>query len=228
MFLIVVSGRRCSIQPQLRESELGAKGDSMDYQQLKQRHRAERENYHTNLSLRVHRSLSWLQRAEQAEDPDGRFIFLWIAFNAAYATEIDDEYRTSEKLSFGSFLEKLSGLDSNRQLEQLTWTEFPKSIRVLLNNRYVFQGFWDFHNGKITQDDWENQFEKAKIAAQAALGRTGYAHGIGHCLAPDLYASQSVDSWGCYLEQFRKPGSGTRLCGTYGKAGACYSHDHDG
>ncbi|MGO3296639.1 MAG: hypothetical protein ACTILN_13315 [Marinobacter sp.] len=143
----------------------------MDYQQLKQRHRAERENYHTILSLRVHRSLSWLQRAEQAEDPDGRFIFLWIAFNAAYATEIDDEYRTSEKLSFGSFLEKLSGLDSNRQLEQLTWTEFPKSIRVLLNNRYVFQGFWDFHNGKITQDDWENQFEKAKIAAQAALGR---------------------------------------------------------
>lgn len=170
MFLIVVSGQ-CFIQPQLRESELGAKGDSMDYQQLKQRHRAERENYHTNLSLRVHRSLSWLQRAEQAEDPDGRFIFLWIAFNAAYATEIDDEYRTSEKLSFGSFLEKLSGLDSNRQLEQLTWTEFPKSIRVLLNNRYVFQGFWDFHNGKITQDDWENQFEKAKIAAQAALGR---------------------------------------------------------
>ena len=43
----------------------------MDYKQLKHRHRAERENYHTNLSLRVHRSLSWLQRAEQAEDPDG-------------------------------------------------------------------------------------------------------------------------------------------------------------
>ncbi|MCK0165801.1 HEPN domain-containing protein [Marinobacter sp. S6332] len=143
----------------------------MDYQQLKQRHRAERDNYHTNLSLRVHRSLSWLQRAEQAEDPDGRFIFLWIAFNAAYATEIDDEYRTSEKLSFGSFLEKLSDLDGNRLLEQLTWTEFPKSIRVLLSNRYVFQGFWDFHNDKITQEEWESQFEKAKVAAQAALGR---------------------------------------------------------
>ena len=68
----------------------------MDYQQLKHRHRAERENYHPNLSLRVHRSLSWLQRAEQAEDLDGQFIFLWIAFNAAYATEIDDQYRTSE------------------------------------------------------------------------------------------------------------------------------------
>jgi hypothetical protein len=143
----------------------------MDYQQLKHRQRAERENYHPNLSLRVHRSLSWLQRAEQAEDLDGQFIFLWIAFNAAYATEIDDQYRTSEQSSFRSFLEKLSSLDSNRQLEQLTWTEFPKSIRVLLSNRYVFQNFWDFHNGKMTREDWEGQFERAKVAAQTALGK---------------------------------------------------------
>ncbi len=83
----------------------------MDYQRLKHRHRTERENYHPNLSLRVHRSLSWLQRAEMQEDLDGQFIFLWIAFNAAYATEIDEEYRTSEKTSFRSFLEKLSDLD---------------------------------------------------------------------------------------------------------------------
>ena len=29
-------------------------------------------------------------RAEQSEaDPDGQFVFLWLAFNVAYATEID-------------------------------------------------------------------------------------------------------------------------------------------
>ena len=66
----------------------------MAFQELKQRHRAEREGFHSNLSLRVHRALSWLSRAEQAEDPDGQFIFLWIAFNAAYATEIEEDYRT--------------------------------------------------------------------------------------------------------------------------------------
>lgn len=65
----------------------------MDYQTLKARHRLERDNHHVNLTLRVHRSLSWLQRAEQADDPDGRFVFLWIAFNAAYATDIDENYR---------------------------------------------------------------------------------------------------------------------------------------
>lgn len=143
----------------------------MNYEQLKARHRAERGNYHSNLSLRVHRSLSWLLRAEQSEDLDGRFIFLWVAFNAAYATEIEEQYRTSEQSSFRSFLERLSDLDTSRHLEELTWTEFPKSIRVLLSNRYVFQSFWDFHNDKITKEEWEGQFERAKLAAQAALGK---------------------------------------------------------
>jgi hypothetical protein len=119
----------------------------------------------------VHRSLSWLQRAEQAEDSDGQFIFLWIAFNSAYATEIDEQYRSSEQSSFRSFLEKLSVLDMSRHLQELTWTEFPKSIRVLLNNRYVFQSFWDFQNDKVTREEWEGQFERAKIAARTALGK---------------------------------------------------------
>jgi len=143
----------------------------VNYDQLKARHRAERENYHSNLNLRVHRSLSWLLRAEKSEDLDGRFIFLWVAFNAAYATEIDEQYRTSEQSSFRNFLERLSSLDASRHLEQLTWTEFPKSIRVLLSNRYVFQSFWDFHNDKISKEEWEGQFERANVAAQTALGK---------------------------------------------------------
>lgn len=58
-----------------------------------------------------------------------------------------------------------------RQLEQLAWAEFPKSILLLLSNRYVFQGFWDFHNGRISQAAWEDQFQSAKVAAQTALGK---------------------------------------------------------
>jgi len=58
-----------------------------DFERLKARQRAERERYPPNLGLRVHRALSWLGRAEQlVEDVDARFVFLWIAFNAAYAT----------------------------------------------------------------------------------------------------------------------------------------------
>jgi len=114
----------------------------MNYQALKDRHRAERDAFHPNLSLRVHRALSWLNRAEQLDDdPDGRFIFLWIAFNAAYATEIDERFRLSEQETFRAFLAKLVDLDGKGRFAELVWTEFPTSIRVLLNNQYVFQDF---------------------------------------------------------------------------------------
>ena len=56
----------------------------LDYKSLKEDQRAERENHPANMALRAHRVLGWLDRARQCADEDGRFIFLWIAFNAAY------------------------------------------------------------------------------------------------------------------------------------------------
>ncbi|MNJ49706.1 hypothetical protein D3C77_449520 [compost metagenome] len=64
-----------------------------------------------NLTLRVHRALSWLNRAEQMDDLDGRVIFPWIAFNSTYATDIDQELRVSEQSMFKAFLNKLCALD---------------------------------------------------------------------------------------------------------------------
>jgi hypothetical protein len=146
----------------------------MDHARLKSRHRAERHAHHPNLALRVHRALSWLGRAEQLttqDDPDAQFIFLWIAFNAAYATEIDERYRLSEQQTFHAFLDKLVALDAGGRLEALVWNEFPGSIRLLLDNPYVFQDFWSFHNGSISEDQWKHSFAAAKRAAKAALGR---------------------------------------------------------
>jgi hypothetical protein len=45
----------------------------------------ERDQFNEDFKLRIHRTLSWLQRAEQAQleqDLDSQFIFLWIGFNA--------------------------------------------------------------------------------------------------------------------------------------------------
>lgn len=141
----------------------------MSFQELKQRHRQERDAQHSNLRLRVHRALSWLDRAEQADDLDGRFIFLWIAFNAAYATEIDDHLRLSEQETFKAFLQKLCTLDKAKRIDDLVWQEFSGSIRVLLDNRYVFQSFWDHQSGKIDETTWKTRFDSGKRAAQQAL-----------------------------------------------------------
>ena len=93
-----------------------------------------RDTQHCNLCLRVHRALSWLDRAEQADHLDGGFIFLWIAFNAACATEIDERQRPSEQDTFKAFLQKFCYLDESKGIDPLVWQEISGSIRVLLDN----------------------------------------------------------------------------------------------
>lgn len=141
----------------------------MEHLELKKRHRQERDAQHHNLRLRIHRALSWLDRAEQTEDLDGRFIFLWIAFNAAYATEIEEQWRLSEQEAFKAFLEKLCILDKDKQIDALVWQEYSGSIRVLLDNPYVFQSFWEHQSGKIDEVTWKTRFADGKRAAHTAL-----------------------------------------------------------
>lgn len=152
----------------------------MDHKALKARQRQERDTFPTNLALRVHRALSWLDRAEQCEDDDdARFIFLWIAFNAAYANEIGDRDRDPEQKVFGRFLKKLVDLDKNDVLYDLLWTEFSSSIRLLTDNQFVFQPFWDYQNGLIEEKEWKTKFSRARGALNRALG----AHNTNRVLA---------------------------------------------
>ncbi|QJR82165.1 hypothetical protein CA267_016110 [Alteromonas pelagimontana] len=109
------------------------------YSELKAFQRAHRDNFGDSLALRSHRGLSWLQRAEMCDDdPDAKFIFLWIAFNAIYAQDID-ALKLREAESFSLFIEKLLALDTDDVLSKMVWQEFPGSIRVLLNNQSRIQ-----------------------------------------------------------------------------------------
>lgn len=141
------------------------------YQGLKARQRAERTGYPDNLGLRIHRALSWLGRAEHEADPDSRFIFLWIAFNAAYATDIDDRLHLNEQASFNAFLEKLCDLDRSGRLADLVWETYSSHIRVLLDNPYVFSCFWRYQRGQLTEEHWKHSFKAAKKAANHSLAK---------------------------------------------------------
>ncbi len=139
------------------------------YKSLKELHRSRRKDFSQSLSLRVHRALSWLAKAELCEDDeDSQFIFLWIAFNAAYAKDIDAP-RTTESITFGDFISKLIELDDDGILYELTWSEYSSSVRLLLDNRFVFQPFWDHHNGHLTENQWIEKFVAAKKRANDAL-----------------------------------------------------------
>jgi hypothetical protein len=139
------------------------------YQHLKERHRRERDSYPQALSLRVHRALSWLNKAEQCEDYDSQFIFLWIAFNAAYAQDFDAKQDFSERGLYQEFLTKIEHLDTSRKLSEIVWSQYSTSIRLILNNEFIFQAFWKFQSGQITEEKWKQDQSRAKAVANNAL-----------------------------------------------------------
>ena len=142
------------------------------HHKLKLRQREIRDGLPNGLGLRVHRSLSWLQRAEaETDDDDAQFIFLWVAFNAAYAQEIHDRHNFSEQKLFLSFLQKLIDLDKDKMLYELVWKTFSSSIRSLINNQYIFEPFWSYQHERISEQEWQDQFLLSKNSANKALGR---------------------------------------------------------
>jgi hypothetical protein len=139
------------------------------YQRLKKRHRRERDSYPQALSLRVHRALSWLNKAEQCEDYDSQFIFLWISFNAAYAQDFDYKQDFTESGLYQEFLGKIEHLDTSKKLSDIVWSQYSTSIRLILNNEFIFQAFWKFQSGAITEEKWKQEQLRAKAAANYAL-----------------------------------------------------------
>ena len=145
---------------------------TFDHASLKARAHRIKAKGADGLGLRVHRALSWLAAAERAvDDDDARFIFLWISLNAAYADEIQRE-SSPEQAILDRFLRRLVDLDPDNLLYDLVWSRFAGPFRVLLDNRFVFQPFWDYQNGKIDEDRWRRSFEGAKTAARRALADT--------------------------------------------------------
>lgn len=130
---------------------------------LKAKQRAIRANFPETMGLRTHRAISWVGRAEACgEDDDARFIFLWIAFNAAYADE--QEFQTvapGERATFLDYFGRLVALDEDQRIYKALWQRFSGPVRMLMENRYVFSPFWQYHNGIDGFEDWEDRFKSS-------------------------------------------------------------------
>ncbi len=156
--------------------------EGLSYARLVEKRDARLGEDRSDLGLRIHRALSWLRRAEgERDDSDAAFIFYWIAFNAAYAADVDAEpqapqppagRRDPERRKFDEYFRKLIDLDRNRLIYDALWERFSGSIRVLMENQYVFQPFWDYHNRAPGHDaHWETQFDSSRSRIRGALAR---------------------------------------------------------
>lgn len=63
-------------------------------------------------------------------------------------------------------------LDREKLLFQLVWSRFTGPVRLLLDNQFVFQPFWDYQNGRISERRWKWKFGAAKRKAMRALRDT--------------------------------------------------------
>ena len=137
--------------------------DILSHRALKDKQRGIRDSFPSTMGLRVHRAISWIGRAETCEcDNDARFIFLWIAFNAVYADE--REFQTvspSERAAFVDYFGKLVMHDYERRIYNALWQRFSGPVRTLMNNRYVFNPFWQYHNGIEGFANWDERFSMA-------------------------------------------------------------------
>lgn len=137
---------------------------------LKQRHRDLRDGQAEALRVRIHRAISWLARAEQeSDDRDARYIFLWIAFNAAYASEFGFEQKERDQVR--RFIEQLLKLDTAQQLHRALFDQFSGPIRTLIDNRFVFEPFWRAMREHDASNAWEASFSAAKKRALDAVMR---------------------------------------------------------
>ncbi|MEW4448741.1 hypothetical protein [Qipengyuania sp. JC766] len=149
----------------------------LDPETLKQKQRELRDGFPLPLTLRVHRALSWLRRAEnEKNDLDVRFILLWIGFNAAYAGDLDraldgEGKAGSERERFDKFFATLVEMDRDNRIYNAIWERFSQEIRLLLDNKFVFAPFWRHQAGEFGGAGWEVSFESARAAANRAVAQ---------------------------------------------------------
>jgi len=103
------------------------------------------ENRFQNFQIRVHRSLSWLERAlelDQETQPDGRVLYAWIALSSLCgAWDPGAGYPVRDSESRRAFVEMLMKIDAGGLLARQIAALEP-DILCLLENKFLDPRFW--------------------------------------------------------------------------------------
>ena len=118
---------------------------------------------------RIRRVNSWLDHSRKVTSADEKFIFLWIAFNAAYGVEPKrgrgsysypkhDELNVIEK-----FLENILKKDTSQTIQSILFEKsradwFKQSIQRIMKNEFLYDPYWqEVRNGSGRA--WEKKFK---------------------------------------------------------------------
>lgn len=127
--------------------------------ELKEAHDKLRIGLSDNFNIRMHRSLSWLKKAELEKDPDAIFIFLWISFNSAYSAQ-DNKDDSKIRSDFLILLYRFG----KKEIDKIIVENFQNEIYEILDNEYLMNSYWD---GPAYEFQREKEINKQR--AQNAL-----------------------------------------------------------
>jgi hypothetical protein len=121
------------------------------------------------LTIRIHRAISWIKSAEKQDgNLDLKFISLWIALNTCYAVDLNGISSKPERAKLRDFTSSLVLYDRSR-LYNLFWEKFSGPVRMLIENKFVYEKFWEFNRGEI--QDYLTPFNKSITTAHNCLSK---------------------------------------------------------
>ena len=119
----------------------------------------------------MRRAFSWLDRSETAGTNEEKFIFLWIAFNAAYGAEpnVIEENQPTENLKIRNFLREILKRDEHNKIGTILLEKHSGPIRILLDNQFVFRLFWRWVQDPSGAFNWRRGFDSNRDRIRNAL-----------------------------------------------------------
>ena len=157
-----------------------------EHESLKNLLRAKRAGMSENHGTRLHRAISWLKCAsEQSDNPDLQFISLWVGFNAGYSTDGEGSAELTQRDEFRQFVRRLVKHDAENLIYECLWEKYSGPVRLLIDNRFVYPGFWAFHQrqmksaGALDESEWRMGFDASVEKALMGLQRGDVANLLG-------------------------------------------------
>lgn len=151
----------------------------LSFQGLSKKWDENKNTYSDYFQLRLRRAFSWWKASINTNSHDEKFIFLWISFNSIYScTESDNVellkkkniFKSYERTQLEDFFKKIAIVDNEKKINEFFLKNFTNMMRVFIHNRWVFNQYWEFINGNISEFEWKKEFDKQnRIAARSIV-----------------------------------------------------------
>lgn len=115
-------------------------------------------------ATKMRRAVSWVGGTEMCkiDNNDAKFIFFWIAFNAMYSDKEQIGKLPAEKRLHRKFFRKIHAADKRRRIYNAIRETYKKNFSDMIENQYLYDGFWKYINGERKEEVWKQDFENSK------------------------------------------------------------------